>query len=79
MISHMQTFVPEKLRELRVRAGLSQAQLAHAVSRSRYTIRDYERGGNRQAPYKPSIGTLAAIAEALGCRVEDFFAEERAS
>ena len=66
----MQRFAHENLRECRLARGLSQTHVAFAIGRSFETYRLYEQG-----KYAPTAKTLPALAEALGCRVEDFFEE----
>lgn len=66
----MQQFAPHKLRELREERGLSQTELAYSIRRAFATYRLYEQG-----KYAPSAKLLPAIADALGCRVEDLFEE----
>lgn len=61
---------PEKLREARADAGLSQAALARALGIQRQRIIAYEQGKER-----PEITRLAALAEALDVYVGDLVAD----
>jgi transcriptional regulator with XRE-family HTH domain len=65
------TFSGPRLREARKSAGLSPEHLAISVGRSSYSIREYEMGR-----VTPSVTTLAAMADAVGCTVDDLLAEE---
>jgi putative molybdopterin biosynthesis protein len=56
------------LRELRVRAGLQQRQLADRVGVSRQTLSSLESGET-----VPATSIALELARALGCRVEDIF------
>jgi transcriptional regulator with XRE-family HTH domain len=57
----------EKLKELRLKAGLSQSELAAASGRGLGAIRDYEQGKR-----EPSLRAAVSLAEALGCSVSKF-------
>lgn len=59
-----------KLEELRRKAGLTQAELAKRSGVATSTISRFEVVGLNDAKVK----TLLAIAEAIGCRIGDFFA-----
>lgn len=59
-----------KLEELRRKAGLTQAELAKLSGVATSTISRFEVVGLNDAKVK----TLLAIANALGCRIGDFFA-----
>lgn len=67
--------VPNRLRERRNDAGLSQEELAHKAGFSVFTISRTERGRS------PSLQTAQAIAAALGLKVADIWPEfaEKAS
>jgi putative transcriptional regulator len=56
------------VRELRTERGLSQGQLAVAVSVSRQTINSIEQGR-----YAPSLPLAIALARYFGARVEELF------
>ncbi|MCX8007936.1 MAG: helix-turn-helix transcriptional regulator [Coriobacteriia bacterium] len=60
-----------RIREYRMRAGLTQEQLANAVSVRRETIVFLESG-----KYNPSLRLAMAIARELGATVEELFAFE---
>lgn len=55
-----------KIREARTAASLTQAELADKIGAHRNTIVNVETGR-----HAPSLGTLAAIAVALGVQVGD--------
>lgn len=59
-----------KLEELRRKAGLTQAELAKLSGVATTTISRFEVDGLNDAKVK----TLLAVANALGCRIGDFFA-----
>ena len=60
----------EAIRRQRVKAGLSQEQLAEKADLARNYIGNVER-----AEYKITVETLAKIAKALGVRVRDLVAD----
>lgn len=62
-----------QIKELRKAAGLTQQQLAEAVSVSQATVAEWELG-----IYMPSANKLRALADALGCTINDLFAQEPA-
>jgi transcriptional regulator with XRE-family HTH domain len=62
----MPTFA-EKLKELRERAGLTQAALAQSSGLSLGVIRDYEQGKK-----EPALRSAFKLAEALGVLVDEF-------
>ena len=57
------------VKAFRAQRGMSQAQLAEAAHVSDEWVRRIERGEGT-----PSLDTVEAIAEALGCRPEELFA-----
>lgn len=63
-------FLPRRLTEERERAELSRQELATAARCSWYTVYGWERG-----KFAPSVKALAAIADALGCSIDDLFEE----
>jgi transcriptional regulator with XRE-family HTH domain len=67
-------FSGSKLRTLRLAAGLSSTQLAAAVGVSESTIHRAERGA-----FEPRATTVARIAGALDCRMEELFDAEPAA
>jgi putative transcriptional regulator len=58
------------VRDLRTRRGLSQGQLANAMSVSRQTINSIE-----QERYTPSLPLALALARYFGTTVEEMFDE----
>lgn len=60
----------ETIRTERIKAGLSQEQLAEKADLARNYIGNIER-----AEYKVTVETLAKIAKALGMRVRDLVAD----
>ena len=63
--------IGEKIRELRIRNGLTQEELADRAELSKGFISQLERDLT-----SPSISTLEDILQCLGVTVADFFAEE---
>lgn len=61
--------VGARIREVRNRAGLSQAELANALGRTQGTVSSWEAG--RRAP---GLDDLVAVADALGINVGELFA-----
>lgn len=57
-----------RVRELREARGLTQLQLAEAMSVSRKTVNTIENG-----IFQPSALVALKMARAFGCRVEDVF------
>lgn len=64
-------FSGRRLRDARLSAGLSPEHLAIGVGRSSYTIREYE-----LSRVAPSVATLAALADIVGCTVDELLDEE---
>lgn len=60
-----------ELRTRRLQKGLTQAELAAAVSVSRQSIHAIEKGN-----YNPSVELALRLARFLDCRVEDLFGLE---
>ncbi|MDR0519701.1 MAG: helix-turn-helix transcriptional regulator [Clostridiales Family XIII bacterium] len=58
-----------KIQEQRKRAGLSQAGLAEKGGLPLRTLQDYEQG--RRDINGAAVVTVKALADALGCRIED--------
>ncbi|TVQ47815.1 MAG: helix-turn-helix domain-containing protein [Gloeocapsa sp. DLM2.Bin57] len=56
------------LKQIRLRLGMSQQDLANLVGVSRQTI-----GGIESQQYAPSTSVAIRLAKALGCQVEDLF------
>ncbi|MFD8453899.1 helix-turn-helix domain-containing protein [Streptomyces coelicoflavus] len=67
-------FSGPRLRNARKSAGLSPEQLAVSIGRSFYSVREWELGR-----VTPSVTTLAALADTLGCTVDDLLTEEAAN
>lgn len=63
----------KRIKELRERAHLTQADLAHLSLKSIETISNFERGRTT-----PSVRTLALLAKHLNCNMEDFFQKQGA-
>lgn len=64
-----ETAVTSRLRDLRVAAGLSQADLAREVGLTRQAVISIETGR-----YVPNTAVALKMAQRLACRVEDLFA-----
>lgn len=65
----------DRLRERRLRAGLTQEQLAVHAGVTARTIQHIEANANR----RPHRGTLTLIANTLGCDVADLEPEKEAA
>lgn len=61
-----EVFSPSQFRHHRTAAGLSVERLARLANRSTSLTRKLDAG-----ECQPSLRTLAALADALGCRVAD--------
>ena len=61
----------ENIKELRRKAGLTQAEFAAAAGVTQSTVSQWESGITF-----PSTTNLPKIAEILGCTVSDLFTEE---
>ncbi|MGH7977046.1 MAG: helix-turn-helix domain-containing protein [Limisphaerales bacterium] len=68
--SKISKILGETIRAKRIKAGLSQEQLAEKADLARNYIGNIER-----AEYKVTVETLARIAKALGVRVRDLVNE----
>ena len=68
----MSTDIGEKIKELRVRAGLTQEELADRSELSKGFISQLER-----TLTSPSIATLEDILQCLGVTAAEFFAEDK--
>lgn len=62
-----------RLKQHRVRAGLTQAELATKAGISPRTLQDYEQG--RKHLTGAAAATVLKLARALGCYVEDLIDE----
>lgn len=60
--------IVNRVRELRIQAGLTQEQLAERCSVSRQTIIALEKGG-----YEPSLGFAFRTALALGLEITELY------
>lgn len=60
------------IREYRQAAGMSQRELAAMIGVTQGAIHQWEAGKTM-----PMVGKLFAIAEALGCNVDDLIKKER--
>src|SRR5688500_11809247 len=69
--SHVARRVGDRIRQARVRTGMTQAQVAHGRYTAAY-ISALERG-----LAKPSMAALSFLSERLGVSVPDLVAEER--
>lgn len=69
----LRRFSPRRLTTLRKQAGLSREDLARAIDGSFWTVRSWERGNSA-----PSAQALAALADALGCTIDDLFEDAAA-
>jgi transcriptional regulator with XRE-family HTH domain len=67
----MTNIVGEGIRRCRKDRGLTQIELAERTGLAQPSISDMERGKNW-----PHYSTLSRVADALGCKVEEFFADE---
>ena len=63
------------LKELRLARKFSRRELAKASGVNEYTIQALEEG--RNDPNNAKLSTLINLAKALGCKVRDFFPEEK--
>jgi transcriptional regulator with XRE-family HTH domain len=61
------------LREHRLDAGLKPEHVAITVDRSTYSVREYELGR-----VTPPADMLGLLADAFGCRVDDFYTDDLA-
>lgn len=61
--------VSQKIKEFRIREGLTQAQIAELFDVSAQAISKWE----REECY-PDITLLPILADTIGCKVDDFFA-----
>ena len=60
--------VSQKIKEFRIREGLTQAQIAELFDVSAQAISKWE----REECY-PDITLLPVLADTIGCKVDDFF------
>lgn len=64
----MSAAAPNRVRELREARGLSQVDLASAVSLTRQSV-----GAIEAARATPAVDVAIRLAQALGCPVEELF------
>ena len=62
-----------KIKELRIAAGLTQAQLAECIGVTQSQVAAWERGANY-----PNAQKLPVLAKALGVSINDLYKEESA-
>ena len=60
-----------RIREFRLKAGLTQAQLADMINKPQHHISRWENG-----THAPSVKVLMQLAKALKCSVGDLVGEE---
>lgn len=60
-----------KIKEFRIKAGLTQAQLAEAIGKPQQHVSRWETGERA-----PSVPALMAIAKVLKCSIGDLVGEE---
>lgn len=60
--------VGARVREIRIRAGLTQQELADALGLSFQQVQKYEKGANRMGASR-----LVEVARTLGCSLDDLF------
>jgi DNA-binding XRE family transcriptional regulator len=68
------TLSSQRLRDARLAAGYKPEQLALRIDRSVWSIHQYERG-----TVTPPAPVLGALADALNCTVDDFYATQAVS
>ena len=61
-----------RIKTMREKANMTQADLARAVGLKRSAVAMWETGGNM-----PNASKLPVIAKALNCTVDDLFQKER--
>ena len=62
----------EEVIKARIRAGLTQEEVAQRMNTTKSAVSRLERGGRRHH-HSPSLATLQKYAHALGCRLEITF------
>lgn len=73
MINPIDQYVIDKVKELRIEKGISQAELADYINLSRGFIGDVE---NPRLRAKYNLNHLNEIAKVLGCSVKDFLPDK---
>jgi transcriptional regulator with XRE-family HTH domain len=64
----MTTFSPQRLRNARINAGLTQAELARALQVTERNVGRWERGNNA-----PHAGTVGRLADVLEVSIQDLY------
>ena len=64
--------VGKNIARLRERAGMTQTQLADRLGLAQASIAQWENGTT-----EPRLGKLDAIAEALGCQIDELLVAEK--
>ena len=59
------------IKQLREKAGLTQTELTEKAGTSRQQLIEIESGAKKN----PTVKTLQAIADVIGCEVTEFFTE----
>jgi len=72
-ISKIEQYVIDKVRELRIKAGISQEMLSIKMELSSKFVGNVE-SSKRTTKY--NLNHLNKIAEILGCSIKEFFPEE---
>jgi transcriptional regulator with XRE-family HTH domain len=73
MINPIDQYVIDKVKELRIEKGISQAELADCINLSRGFIGDVE---NPRLRAKYNLNHLNEIAKVLECSVKDFLPDK---
>lgn len=69
-ISKIEQFVIDKVRELRIKAGISQVNLSIEIGLSSKFVGNVE---SNKTPDKYNLNHLNKIADILNCSIKDFF------
>lgn len=72
-ISKIEQFVIDKVRELRIKAGISQVNLSIEIGLSSKFVGNVE---SSKTPDKYNLNHLNKIAEILKCSIKDFFPDQ---
>lgn len=70
--TEMQVEVGKNIQRIRKANGLSQTTLAAKINASKQSISEIEKGGRNI-----TLGTMAILAEALGCQIKDLLPQAR--
>lgn len=71
-VTEIEQYIIDKVREKRIKAGLTQAVLSVAIDLNPKFVGNVER---LKTDDKYNINHLKKIAEVLGCSIKDFFPE----